>query len=113
MAGGDGGPCGCGVLGCGFDVGDAPGDDGVGEQGESFALDVLAGSKPSRIATAWAVVVGTVHRPFRAFLSGLWNHPHPSSSRPAVLHSRPTLTTQPKTHTGFGNVAALPNRRQS
>ena len=42
MAGGDGGPCGCGVLGCGFDVGDAPGDDGVGEQGESFALDVLA-----------------------------------------------------------------------
>ena len=42
MAGGDGGPCGCEVLGCGFDVGDAPGDDGVGEQSESFALDVLA-----------------------------------------------------------------------
>ena len=41
MAGGDGGPCGCEVLGCGFDVGDAPGDDGVGEQGDSFALDVL------------------------------------------------------------------------
>ena len=29
-------------LGCGFDVGDAPGDDGVGEQSERFALDVLA-----------------------------------------------------------------------
>ena len=42
MAGGDVGPCGCEVLGCGFDVGDAPGDDGVGEQSESFALDVLA-----------------------------------------------------------------------
>ena len=41
MAGGDVGPCGCEVLGCGFDVGDAPGDDGVGEQGEGFALDVL------------------------------------------------------------------------
>ena len=42
MAGGNGGLCGCEVLGCGFDVGDAPGDDGVGEQGDSFALDVLA-----------------------------------------------------------------------
>ena len=42
MAGGDVGPCGCEVLGYGFDVGDAPGDDGVGEQSESFALDVLA-----------------------------------------------------------------------
>ena len=42
MAGGDVGLCGCEVLGCGFDVGDAPGDDGVGEQGEGFALDVLA-----------------------------------------------------------------------
>ena len=42
MAGGDVGPCGCEVLGCGFDVGDAPGDDGVGEQGEGSALDVLA-----------------------------------------------------------------------
>ena len=40
--GGDGGPCGCEVLGCGFDVGGAAGDNGVGEQGESFALDVLA-----------------------------------------------------------------------
>ncbi len=38
----DGGLCGCEVLGCGSDVGDAPGDDGVGEQGDSFALDVLA-----------------------------------------------------------------------
>ena len=36
------GPCGCEVLGCGFDVGEAPGDDGVGEQSDSFALDVLA-----------------------------------------------------------------------
>ena len=42
MAGGDVGPCGCEVLGYGLDVGDAPGDDGVGEQSESFALDVLA-----------------------------------------------------------------------
>ena len=42
MTGGDVGPCGCEVLGCGFDVGDAPGDDSVGEQGDSFALDVLA-----------------------------------------------------------------------
>ena len=42
MAGGDGGPCGCEMLGCGFDVGDTPGDDGVGEQSESFAVDVLA-----------------------------------------------------------------------
>ena len=38
----DGGLCGCEVLGCGSGVGDAPGDDGVGEQGDSFALDVLA-----------------------------------------------------------------------
>ena len=42
MTGEDVGPCGCEVLGCGFDVGDAPGDDGVGEQSDSFALDVSA-----------------------------------------------------------------------
>ena len=42
MTGGDGGPCGCEGLGYGFDVGEAPGDDGVGEQSDSVALDVLA-----------------------------------------------------------------------
>ena len=44
------GPCGCEVLGCGFDVGEAPGDDGVGEQSDSFALDVLAvGVSPAEL----------------------------------------------------------------
>ena len=73
MAGGDGGPCGCEVLGYGFDVGDAPGDDGVGEQGDSFALDVLAvdvSAAASLISaipcstdvatSAWVRVVGTI-----------------------------------------------------
>ena len=39
--GGDSGSGGCEVLGGGFDVGGVPGDDGVGEQGEGFALYVL------------------------------------------------------------------------
>ena len=38
MAGGDGGPCGCEVLGCGFDVGDAPGDDGGGVSAAELSL---------------------------------------------------------------------------
>ena len=51
MLGGDVGSCGCEVLGCGFDVGGVPGDDGVGEQGEGFALDVLVVvASPSELA---------------------------------------------------------------
>ena len=38
MAGGDGGPCGCEVLGCRFDVGDAPGDDGGGVSAAELSL---------------------------------------------------------------------------
>ena len=53
MTGGDGGPCGCEVLGYGFDVGEAPGDDGVGEQSDSVALDVLAvGVSPAELPLA-------------------------------------------------------------
>ena len=53
MTGGDGGPCGCEVLGYGLDVGEAPGDDGVGEQSDSFALDVLAaGVSPAELPLA-------------------------------------------------------------
>ena len=53
MTGGDGGPCGCEGLGYGFDVGEAPGDDGVGEQSDSVALDVLAvGVSPAELPLA-------------------------------------------------------------
>ena len=53
MTGGDVGPCGYEVLGYGLDVGEAPGDDGVGEQSDSFALDVLAaGVSPAELPLA-------------------------------------------------------------
>ena len=77
----DGGLCGCEVLGCGSDVGDALGDDGVGEQGESFALDVLAAgvsaaelSLVRRRETASLVLLSLARLTLRPRVGTGWNY---------------------------------------